>query len=140
MIYVDFDNVLFDPGGACLFDDVLPFLKSFRPSQLVLVASGDKDVQMAKIRASGLEPYFHAVHVVGRKPTVIDIPNRAPTFFIDDAPWEIEAMKSACGWVICIQVRKPPSGEGQLQWTDKDDFYFSSLAHLAKFIKEYRPH
>lgn len=134
-----FDNVLFDPGGACLFDDAMLFLKSFRPIELTLVASGDKGTQLAKIKALGLEPYFHAIHVANRKVGVIDPRDTSQAFFIANSPREIRAVKEECRWVFCIQVRNPINPEEQLYGVDKDDAYFSSLAPVAKFIKTPRP-
>lgn len=139
LIYVDLDGVLLNPERQCLFEDVLPFLKAFGPSQLVLVSSGDRGAQTAKIKASGLEPYFHAVRIVHRKVDAVDPQNKTPAFFVSSSPRAIRDIKKECSWVFCIQVRKPLVPEEQLYGADMDDFCFSSLVGLAKFIKEYRP-
>lgn len=137
---VDDLNALLDKNY--FFPDSELFLSSFKPQQLALITTGNPHFQFRKISAHNLRKYINLIWVLADKALAISgeltsasrIGIKESFFFIDDAPWEIEAVKKAHPGVICIQVRKPASWETQRK-TDFYDVYLPDLEAATHYIK-----
>lgn len=121
-----------------LYPDTMPFLKQFRRQELAILTRGDEFFQRRKIRAHGLDQLVGKLLVTqGEKCDSINDAVMPCTFFLDDAPREIEAMKRRHPWIICIQVREPPPWEEQ-RTTTYADGYARDLLLAADLIREMR--
>lgn len=117
------------------FPDTIIFLRNLGKNELTLLTTGNPDFQWAKIKTHRLEQYFCGIKIVNSpKAENIDRPPDG-SFFIDDSPREIDAMKQRYPHVVCIQVRQPAPWEKQKISGCKDG-HFRDLLGAYAFIRE----
>ncbi len=117
------------------FPDSIIFLKNLGKDGMTLLTTGNPDFQWIKIRNHQLEQYFCGIKIVNSpKAENIDRPPKG-SFFIDDSPREIDAMKQRYPHVLCIQVRTPAPWEKQKHSGCKDA-HFRDLLGAYAFIRE----
>lgn len=89
------------------FPDTEEFLAQFPPDEMFILTEGVRDFQLAKIYAHKLEKRVGRVIVIdaGNSKAGAILSGNIPTFFIDDAPRHIAAVKQAHPAVFCIQAR-----------------------------------
>jgi len=117
------------------FPDTLIFLKHFKPEELTLLTTGNPEFQWTKIITHGITKHFGKIFIAN-SPKAENI-ERPPdkSFFIDDSPREIDAMKQCYPHVICLQVRTPAPWEKQKHSGCKDA-HFRDLLGAYAFIRE----
>jgi FMN phosphatase YigB (HAD superfamily) len=117
------------------FPDSIVFLKHFKPEELTLLTTGNPEFQWTKIITHGITKYFGKIFIVS-SPKAENI-ERPPdkSFFIDDSPREIDAMKQRFPHVLCLQVRTPAPWEKQKHSGCKDA-HFRDLLGAYVFIRE----
>ncbi len=116
------------------FHDTINFLENFQKKSLILVSSGDYVVQLRKVHAHRIEKYFKNIYVTENKPEVISKIKKTKTFFLDDAPRQIDAVKKRNPDVTCILMRKPPPWEVKTK-SELADVHCTNLLDAAAYIK-----
>lgn len=89
------------------FSDTEEFLAGFLPEEMLILTEGVRDFQLDKVYAHKLEKRVGQVIVIdaGNSKAGAISAGSIPTFFIDDAPRHIAAVKQVHPSVFCIQVR-----------------------------------
>ncbi len=127
--WAEFENV------QIFFPDALEFVNAFRAKDLTLLTAGNHDMQNKKIDVHNLRPYFHEILILP-SPKAINIdPPPLNSYYIDDAPREIDAMKKLFPHVMCILVREPPPWE-KVSVSKYADVYCKDLKEVLTMLKE----
>lgn len=119
------------------FSDSLFFLGQFPKEELTLLTTGNPDFQRKKIAVHGLEGSFGAIKIVASPKCGHIEPPSPLSFFVDDSPREIDAMKLLYPHMCCIQVREPALWEKQ-KISLRADVHCRTLDETLRFINAKR--
>lgn len=117
-----------------LFPDTMTFLGCFCRRELSLITTGNKKFQLAKIEAHNFREYLSEIMILGSPKSNGLYSPQVNSFFIDDSPREIDAMKEKFPDMCCIQVREPAPWEKQ-KISRHADFRCADLLEAIRHIK-----
>lgn len=135
-------NSLFKDSKKYLFPDVFPFIKKIkRISQLVLLTFGKKDVQLAKVKYSGLISFFDKIMIarsLAKEKEISKILRRTKrqekVIFIENAVEVIDMTKKLFPQIITIRIRRP-EGRFSKKISEVADFCFDNLKEIEKIYE-----
>ena len=123
-----------------LYEDFFDFAKSFDKKDLTLVSVGLEEIQMAKIKNTGIVSFFNKISIpLKHKSDEIElIVKKYPgekIFFIDDKAKQIDEAKKRLPQIIAIKIERP-TGRHILPKSELADHIVKNLGEAKKIIKQ----
>lgn len=135
---VDIDNLKKDLNKFLsdtrkfVFSDVEKTLKSLGKHDLYILSCGDRQIQSAKIKNSGIVDYFKKV-MISQKNKFSALKEKKPFYFLDDRVLHLEDVKKQYPFAITILIKRKNG-----RYNDKKnkycDFEIKNLIDIKKII------